>query len=190
METLSDRQQQLYEWLQTNRSISIGAIKQRFGISVATAYRDTQVLVQAGLAVKTNGGVKLAPPAETSPDTPGKCAFCGGAISTRTIFMIQMQDGSQRSACCPHCGLMALGPEVHSALASDFLYGRMVNVRQACFLLGSWVSLCCEPSVLCFANQEEAESFQLGFGGQVYSLEQAIARIKQLALLGQSHPGE
>ena len=163
---------------------------EHFGISVATAYRDTRALAQAGLAIKTSGGVKLAPPAETSPEIPGSCFFCGGAINKRTMFVIQMQDGSQRSACCPHCGMMALGPEGLSALASDFLYGRMVNVRQAAFLLGSWVSLCCEPSVLCFANQEEAESFQLGFGGQVYSLEQAIARIKQLALLGQSHPGE
>jgi hypothetical protein len=190
LETLSDRQQQLLEWLGTARSISLEAIEERFGISVATAYRDVHALVAAGLAVKTSRGVRLAPLPETAPETPGRCFFCGGAIKDRTMFMIEMQDGSRRSACCSHCGLIALAPEMHSALARDFLYGRMVNVRQASFLLGSSINICCEPSVLCFANEGEAGCFQLGFGGQVYPFEGALARVKQASLLNQIKPGE
>ena len=79
---------------------------------------------------------------------------------------------------------MALSnPKVATALASDYLYGRMVNVRQATFLLGSSVDLCCAPSVLCFASETDARRFQLGFGGQLYTLEQATAQLNTLMAL-------
>ena len=149
VETLTERQQQLLGYLLTYRSISMETIRKQFRISAATAYRDVQALVQAGMAVKISGGVKLYLPSNTSPEPTGNCSFCGKVINTRTLFIIQMQDGSQRNACCPHCGMMALGqPGVHSALAIDFLYDRLINVRQAVFLLESSVSVCCQPSVI------------------------------------------
>ena len=180
MPTLTDRQQQLHAWLEIQGSASITDIEEHFTISAATAYRDARALVDAGLALKTKRGVRLAQPVEFSRQET-KCAFCGGAIPERASFVIQMQDGSQRNACCPHCGLMALDqPGVVAALACDFLYGRMVNARQAAFLLESTVSLCCEPSVLCFASQEEAQSFQKGFGGTICTLDEAEARLAEI----------
>jgi nitrous oxide reductase accessory protein NosL len=59
----------------------------------------------------------------------------------------------------------------------------MVNARQATFLLGSKVTLCCEPSALCFASEEDALHFQLGFGGQVCTLEQAGSELQKLMRL-------
>ena len=175
METLNDRQQTLLEMLQERNSVSIEEIEQAFSISTPTAYRDVHALVQAGVAVKTNGGVKL----QTSSE--GKCSFCGGTINERTTFIFHLQDGSQKKACCPHCGLMGLGQSnVVSALASDFLYGRMINARQAAFLLESSVTMCCEPSVLCFGSEIEAKNFQAGFGGKLYSLEDATKRVNEL----------
>jgi hypothetical protein len=183
MPKLTDRQQQLYEWLQSQGSISIAEIEARFGVSIPTAYRDIRALVETSLATKTNRGLKLSPPSE-SIQQEGKCASCGGMINERASFVIQMQDGSQRSACCPHCGLLALSQSgVVTALASDFLYGRMVNARQAAFLLESSVSLCCEPSVLCFGNTTEAKNFQKGFGGKVCTLDEARALIAELMSL-------
>jgi hypothetical protein len=180
MPTLNDRQQILYEWLQTQHSATIEEIEARLGISPATAYRDIRALVEAGLAQKTNRGLKLPAPVDPAPAS-AKCAFCGGMLNERSAFVFQLKDGSQRSACCPHCGLMALDQlEVTTALASDFLYGRMINARQATFLLESAVSLCCEPSVLCFASQEQARRFQLGFGGLICSLDQAAVRLKEI----------
>jgi DeoR family transcriptional regulator, copper-sensing transcriptional repressor len=180
---LTDRQEKILEWLQTNRSASIEDIRAQFAISTATAYRDARALVQAGLALKTNGGVRLAPPNDTA-HAEGKCFFCGAPVNERAPFVIQLQDGSQRRACCPHCGLMSIShPKVVTALASDFLYGRMVNARQATFLFGSSVDLCCAPSVLCFATEADAQHFQTGFGGQVFNLDQAIAEINQVMSL-------
>ena len=183
MQILTDRQQQLHDWLQIQGSASIAEIEKHFAISSATAYRDARTLVDAGLALKTKRGVKLAQPVEFS-HLGTKCAFCGGAINERASFVIQMQDGSQRNACCPHCGLMALDqPGVASAIACDFLYGRMINARQAAFLLESTVNLCCEPSVLCFASQEEAQNFQKGFGGTICTLDEAEARLAEIMTL-------
>ena len=180
MQAITDRQQGILERLQTNQSLSVEEIEREFSVSVATAYRDVHALVKAGLAIKTTGGVKLArltvqkQPAE-------KCFFCSGTIKKQSAFVIQMENGSQNRACCPHCGLLALGkPGAQSAFSSDFLYGKLVNIRQAFFLFGGRVSLCCEPSVLCFATEEDAYSFQLGFGGEVLGLSQALARMQEL----------
>lgn len=180
MGLLSDRQHQLLEWLRTRRSLTIAEIQEHFSVSPATAYRDMRALVGASLAVKTSEGLKIPPPpGRLRPE--GQCFYCGGTINERSIFLIQLSDGNQRSACCPHCGLLALGePDVASVLACDFLYGRMVNARQATFLLGSKVTLCCEPSALCFSSEEDAHNFQLGFGGQVCTLEQAISELQKL----------
>lgn len=184
---LTDRQQQLFEWLQIQSSVSVLEIEDHFGISSPTAYRDIRVLVQSGRAIKMNYGIKLASIEE--PGQPvGKCTFCGGTIHQRVSFVILKVDGSHQSACCPHCGLMALDtPDVQSALASDYLYGRMVNARQATFLLNSSVFICCEPSVLCFADVKKARCFQAGFGGEICSLDQAKARVKEIMTLNKSN---
>lgn len=178
MFTFTDRQQLLFEWLQSQGSASIGEIKIKFRISPATAYRDARALVQAGKAVKTSNGVKLAPLPAIEDD---KCFFCGSPINERLAFVFELQDGSLRKACCPHCGLMGFGKmNVVSALASDFLYGHMINVRIATFLLESSLNLCCSPSVLCFSSEADAAQFQAGFGGHIHPFEQAVEQITEL----------
>jgi len=110
-----------------------------------------------------------------------QCLVCEGAMKERTVFVIQLQDGSHRSVCCPHCGLLALDrPGVRVALATDFIYGRIISARQAIYLVGSSVQICCTPSVLCFGSREEARRFQAGFGGYLCSLEEARAELKEL----------
>jgi hypothetical protein len=74
-------------------------------------------------------------------------------------------------------------PGVHSALAVDFLYERLVNARQAAFVLESSVNVCCQPSVICFANEKDAQGFQMGFGGRICNLDQAIAGVRDLMQL-------
>jgi biotin operon repressor len=183
MATLTDRQTQLYDLLQTRQRISTEEIKAQFSISSATASRDIHALVLAGMAVKVSHGVKVAPPAELAFHEK-KCFYCNSPLKERTIFIIQMADGSQRNACCCHCGLMALEQVgVQTALAGDFIYGRMVNARQAIYVIGSSVSLCCEPSALCFANEEEARQFSRGFGGGLYNMFSAITQLKNLMRL-------
>jgi len=180
MPTLTDRQQKLLAIIQTGQFASIEQIVAHFDVSTPTAYRDIRALVDAGLAVKTSRGVKIAPSPEP-PRLDRKCFFCSAPLSERTAFILQMQDGSQLNACCPHCGLMALSRlGVQSALTSDFIYGRMVNARQAVYLLESSVNLCCEPTVLSFASESDANRFQMGYGGSIFTLEQALIRLHEL----------
>ena len=86
---------------------------------------------------------------------------------------------AQVRACCPHCGILLLSHEAEeeSALAREYLYGRMVNVYQATYVLGSDVRLCCVPTVLCFASITDAEKFSHGFGGQVMNFSQALIHL-------------
>jgi hypothetical protein len=183
MGLLSDRQHKLLEWLRTRRAVSIAEIGDHFSVSTATAYRDARALVESGLAIRAGEGLKIPSPGRLRSE--GQCFYCGGAVNERSVFLIQLSDGNQRSACCPHCGLLALGePNVTSILACDFLYGRMVNASQATFLLGSKVTLCCEPSALCFAAEEDARRFQAGFGGEVCTLEQAVSAMQKMMRLG------
>jgi DeoR family transcriptional regulator, copper-sensing transcriptional repressor len=181
MPNLSERQQHLQEWLHTQKTASISEIEKQFEISPATAYRDARALIQAGMAVKTSNGIKIAVSSELEEE---KCAFCGGKINERLAFIFQLEDSSQCKSCCPHCGLMALGRlKVRSAMATDFLYGHMVNVRDASYLLESSVNICCTPSVLCFTNEKVAMQFQSGFGGHICSLEAAVEQVEKMMAL-------
>jgi len=67
-----------------------------------------------------------------------------------------------------------------SALTTDYLYGKMVNVRQASYLIESDIKPCCTPSVLSFASEEDTRRFQKGFGGMVMDYQQAILAVQEM----------
>lgn len=175
--TLS-RRQAILELLTQRGSLSAQELVDQFGVSIATAYRDLNQLVSSGLATRVQGGV-ASPPARDSASSFQYCSHCGDSIASRTSFTIQLPDGNSLAACCPHCGLLLLGqhPEAIAAMATDFLYVKKINVSQAVFLIGSRVTVCCAPSVICFASWEDADSFQLGFGGEPFSYEEARDRV-------------
>lgn len=182
---LSPAQRQLYilEWLQEQGSLTVEQLAGRFGVSAMTIHRDLHQLAAEGRVRKVRGGVVPVPaPAESAGARP-RCVMCGKRASPRTAWVVTSTNGEQRHACCSHCGLLHLrhAAAVQSALAADFLYGRMVNVYQAYFVVGSDVTLCCMPSVLCLATRQEAERFRQGFGGIVMDFFEATAA------LGQAH---
>ena len=141
-----------------------------------TAYRDINHLAELGLVEKIRGGMRLP----TRPSQATRCTICGGNIPFQTHFMIQLSTQETLHTCCPHCGLMALDtyPNAVTAMTGDFLYHRMINIGQASFLFNSSVEICCTPSVLCFASQDDAIRFQTGFGGTVCNLESALKLLK------------
>jgi nitrous oxide reductase accessory protein NosL len=57
--------------------------------------------------------------------------------------------------------------DIDTAMTSDFIYGTMLNVRQAWYVLHDEIGVCCTPSVLCFSKQEDAKRFVKGFGGNI-----------------------
>ena len=172
------RQQTILELLSQRGSLSARELVEHFDISIPTAYRDLNQLISSGLAIRIQGGVTSPPDRDTAPSLQ-YCSHCGQAVASRTSFTIQLTDGDQLAACCPHCGLLLLGqyPEAMAAMATDFLYLNKINVSQAAFLVDSSVIICCAPSVICFAGRADAESFQQGFGGEVLSYEDARDQI-------------
>jgi hypothetical protein len=98
-------------------------------------------------------------------------------VPARTAWVVTPNEGEQWQACCAHCGLLGLhhATGAQSVLAAEFLYGQMVNAYQATFVLGSDVTLCCVPSVLCFATRHDAERYGIGFGGELLDFQAALA---------------
>jgi biotin operon repressor len=176
------RQTKILELLEGQHTLSIQSLSDRLNVSVMTIHRDLNKLEEAGKVRKVHGGVMLVEvqPATGSVQRP-LCAMCGSSGSDRTAFTLNLANGRQMHACCPHCGLLLLVQrgDVTSALARDFLYGRMVNVRQSHFVIGSSVRVCCSPSTICFESLVDATKFQHGFGGDVFDFGGAMAHTSE-----------
>ena len=179
MKNLSPRQREILKFVTQKGDATIEEIQQAVRISQATAYREAQTLNQAGLVSKIPGGISLI-------ELPSKdCVQCGQESNARVSFRIEDKDGLTATACCAHCGLMALAKRrnVSSAMTTDFIHGTLLNARQAWYVLGSQVSLCCSPSVLSFLQRETAERFSRGFGGDVIDFASAQTKIKEMMAL-------
>lgn len=183
MKNLSPRQQKLLNWLTQTGDLSIAEIRARTGVSQATAYREIHALISAGVAQKVPGGITLPESAASL------CLHCRRPVNPRLVFHIQASEGSRRTACCAHCGLLALSRlnDTHQAMTADFLYGALLNAAQAWYVLESDVAPCCRPSALAFDAQSDAERFAAAFGGRVYAFSAAQAEITRLMSL--SHTG-
>ena len=59
-------------------------------------------------------------------------------------------------------------------MTMDFLYGHMISANQAIYLIDCDLKVCCVPTILTFGSQQEAERFQIGFGGKLASMDEAI----------------
>lgn len=167
------RQEQILDWLQAQGFATVESLSARLGVSTMTVHRDLDRLAKAGAVQKVYGGVELA---AAKPDyAPPTCSLCHAEVPARTAFLAQTPTGEKIHACCSHCGFLLLAENSHlaSALARDFIYGRMVSVTQAAYVVESRIHLCCVPSVLCFTGHEDAESFQRGFGGQLMMFAEA-----------------
>ncbi len=175
----SSRQAAIMRWLEEVGTLTIEQLVNKFEVSVMTVHRDLDYLQMGGKVQKVHGGVVLAQIGRNRERT-AVCPLCNDKISAHTQFIITWEGGEQGTYCCPHCGLLALDGTAKtavSALASDFLYGRMINVYQAFYVIDSDVQLCCIPSTICFATVADAEKFQCGFGGQLMTYTTAFTHL-------------
>ncbi len=112
-----------------------------------------------------------------------KCPLCGMnmAGNENTAYEVTMADGKKVTYCCPHCGLWGQAKEkVKSAKARDFISGEWMDPYKMVFLSGSTAVPACAPSWIGFGSKAEAEKFKKGFGGTIYSFDEALKeRVKQ-----------
>ena len=171
------RQRHILDRLAEQGTVGIDDLARSLGVSAMTIHRDLDHLTRAGRLRKVRGG---AMPAEHTP-VDDRCLACYGSLNPRTQVVLHWSDGSQRVACCPHCGLMVLsrGAEaIASVLVTDFLFGRIVNGRSATYLAAPEIAICCTPTVLAFEALADAQRFQAGFRGEIIDLDGALAFVR------------
>lgn len=180
MTTSIDREKKILELLQKHGSASIQELVEAFGVSNMTIHRELNKLVETGAIQKKHGGVSLV---TRSPiDESSQCAMCNKPISERTVFIVQLENGEQKRACCGHCGLMIQSQSkgVIQSLTADYLHGHIISANQAFYILGSDLTICCMPSVLGFGSKQDAEKFQKGFSGTLANMEEAIQYLQAM----------
>lgn len=169
-----NREKKILELLQKQGSASIQELVDAFDVSNMTIHRDLNRMVEAGYIQKKHGGVTLT--GKSSFAIEGQCDLCSKAIQSRTSFIVRFENGEQKRACCAHCGLMiqSQAKKVWQSLTADYLHGHMISAKQAVYIMGSDLNICCVPSMLSFGSRSEAEKFQKGFGGTLGSMEEAV----------------
>jgi hypothetical protein len=127
------------------------------------------------------------------------CAVCQRPLHKAVSFTLQSAKGRTMATCCPRCGLRYVVDERASPLwATDFSDGKTIPAKQAYYLEGSQIMECCasptlrgehgivcemhfdrcQPSLVTFANYEEAERYQAEHGGHVIRYEDALASVQ------------
>jgi len=178
----TERRKIILEELEASGLVRVADLSKTLDVSRMTIHRDILQLAEQGLLEKVFGGAVAV---VQEPAGKEGCVMCGMGNQERTAFVVNCSDESQLQACCPHCGIMVLTErsQAVSAMAADFLHGRMINVRAAYFLVDPNLTVCCTPTVLCFGTQLDAERFQIGFGGEIMNLAQAQAYLKESMML-------
>lgn len=184
----TERRKAILDWLDQERTLSLAQIVERFKISKMTVHRDLDALEMRSALKRIHGGVvaiERSPSLAPSPQAgtgQGSCVVCFRPASQHLLYSLTLNNGEQRVACCPHCGVSAhlmLGDQVAMALTADYLTGRPHPAQGSFFVLGSAAVPCCRPSMLTFEDVEMARRFQAGFGGTVGRLEDAIKYLQE-----------
>ncbi|MDA0243739.1 MAG: DeoR family transcriptional regulator [Chloroflexi bacterium] len=170
--TPAERREKILGWLKDENLMRIDVLAERLRVSAMTVHRDVIALAEEGLVERVHGGVQRPSSNSVMLEV---CSLCQMPVRPRLQFSLTTKANEQLRTCCAHCGLLLLAgrDDIETALLREFIYGRMINALQAYFVIGSRISLCCEPSVLAFSSQEDAADFQRGFGGRVLDFWEA-----------------
>ncbi|WP_221563364.1 DeoR family transcriptional regulator [Alkalihalobacillus sp. TS-13] len=175
-----ERQQQILTWLQQEGSLKVSEISNRLDVSEMTVYRDLKPLLERGEVEKTSKGISLGQ--QTTAPTINACTYCHKTDRTRHSVQLITKHQTVENTCCPHCGLLRyedIKEEVSQILCSDFLQDTTISAKMATFLLKPNINLnCCHPQVIAFGSLKQAQQFQKGFGGELYSFTEAIDAIE------------
>ncbi|MDR4504858.1 MAG: nitrous oxide reductase accessory protein NosL [Candidatus Scalindua sp.] len=108
-----------------------------------------------------------------------KCPLCGMRIkgNQNTDYQIIFDDEKIVSYVCPHCGLWEHAKhkdKIISARAVDFISGEWKDVTTMFMLHDSSAVPGCSDSWISFGSRSDAEKFQKGFGGTIYTFTEAL----------------
>jgi len=121
---------------------------------------------------------------------PKSCQVCQRAECKGIAFRVTTNAGKTIETCCPRCGLHYLNStkqQSRSLAATDLANGRWMDATKAVYVSGSAVSPCakmeayrdaygccalkgfdrCSPSLIAFASESSARTFQKQHGGEL-----------------------
>jgi DeoR family transcriptional regulator, copper-sensing transcriptional repressor len=173
-----DRQQQILTWLKEEGTLRVSDISSRLEVSEMTVYRDLKPLMEANKVHKTSNGISAM---ESEGIPSDSCVYCLKPTTSRRSVQLIKKDHTIEQTCCPHCGLLRyedIKEDVMQILCRDFLTDMTISGKTATYLIDADLNLnCCQPQVISFESRKQAEQFQTGFGGKIYTLPQAIKAI-------------
>jgi len=171
-----ERRRRILAYLAERGSARIGELSKWLGVSTMTVQRDVRALAARGLVRRVRGGVMAVGSEGLQPRGEERCVLCRLPAPEPRRALVVYPGGERHAFCCPHCALVqaALHPSKGGVvLVKDFLYCRVMDARQAVYVVGSDVVTCCHPSVLPFLTEDEARRFARAFGGLVMSWSEA-----------------
>lgn len=173
-----ERQQQILSWLENEGTLRVSEISKRLQVAEMTVYRDLKPLIAQKKVFKTSNGITLSMETHISSN---RCSYCYKDTNSRFSVQLIKKNQQIEQACCPHCGLLRYNDienEVSQIICRDFLKDTTISAKTAAFLLNAELNLnCCEPHVIVFDSTKQAAKFQQGFGGEIYSFNEAIQAI-------------
>lgn len=128
------------------------------------------------------------------------CFVCQRPLHPSQTYIVLSQNGRERRACCPRCGLrFAIESGQKPSQATDFSNGKLIAAETASYLEGSDLMQCCAsatmradsgmicdmhydrclPSLVAFANLQNARTYQQEHGGRLLDLAGARASVVQ-----------
>lgn len=185
-----ERLEKIKSILQTEKNIKISQLSKRLNVSEMTIHRDLKPLIDENYAIKTFGGVSLVTSTPKNDTINKSCIYCHRSLHEKMTYKLILTNQLTEFACCAHCGLlrqMQLGDEVMQAISYDFLRQTTISVPRAFFVMDTSLDVgCCQPQVLTFEWKEHANKFVKGFGGNVYTFQEALI-ILQDKMRGNDH---
>lgn len=189
----SERREKIKTLIEEKKHLKISELSELLQVSEMTIHRDVKSLVEAGIVSKTFGGIRLNEQ-ETPAITNNQCAVCHRPIHDFLSYRLILEDGTIEHMCCSHCGLIRhfqKEGQVIQAICTDFLLHTTISAVNAHFVLGTSIDCqCCQPQVLPFDKKADAEKFVKGFGGEVYTFDDAMNKMVSQASCSCCHAKE
>lgn len=177
------RKEKILEILQERERITVKELSNIFKVSEMTIYRDIKGLEKEGKILREHGSVILNKYNKNPTLTIDTCPICSKPITRSHPYRIILKDNTIIEACCEHCGILLhqnYKDEEVSAITYDFITENPITSFNAYFVVGSLAIPCCSPSVIPFANIEDAKRFSLGFGGDVLNFIETYERLTKI----------